>query len=439
MHRESSSLRFRPAVTLLLGFALLSAVPPISASEGADSDRDVWITLGADAFDTLRDRVDLEWVNEPPQELSRRSGVVLTRVDESELATVSNAIHESYQRCPGFIRHTDQATARASLARGTQDVGAPINYTIDHPDRVMQLEAVLDQDEIFSTIEALSTQFNNRFHAHPSGTAAAEWIRDLWLGYAQDRPDVTVELFNHPTTTQPSVILTITGTSLPDEVVVLGGHLDSTAPGNGNPNFSAPGADDDASGIAVISETIRVAMAKGFRPERTVSFMGYAAEEVGLVGSQDIAQTYQDNGTNVVAVLQLDMTAFNGSVEDISLITDNTNAELTAFLGLLLDTYLPDLTWSQSACGFGCSDHAAWNSRGYPAAFTFEARFGQHNQFIHSTSDILSTFGNSAAHAFKFARLASAFLVEIGLDRAEEVFDDSFESGTTDEWTVTTP
>ena len=54
--------------------------------------------------------------------------------------------------------------------------------------------------------------------------------------------------------------------------------------------MDAPGADDDASGIATLTEVIRVALANGWKPKRTVKFMGYAAEEVGLRGSNAIAQ-----------------------------------------------------------------------------------------------------------------------------------------------------
>src|SRR5690606_16105710 len=97
---------------------------------------------------------------------------------------------------------------------------------------------------------------------------------------------------------QSSVVLTIQGQTLPDEIAVLGAHLDSICSRSGTTNGQAncdtgvttaqrraPGADDDASGIAVLTEVLRVVLDNGYRPQRTVKFMGYAAEEVGLVGS----------------------------------------------------------------------------------------------------------------------------------------------------------
>jgi leucyl aminopeptidase len=269
------------------------------------------------------------------------------------------------------------------------------------------------------------------------------WIRDLWLGYAAGRPDVTVELYFHSGTIQPSVILTIEGGELADEVVVLGAHLDSISFNGGNSgsrDYLAPGADDDASGIIVLSEVIRVAMAKNFRPKRTVQFMGYAAEEVGLIGSDEIAAAYQAAGINVVAVQQLDMTAYFGSVEDIGVLSEQwTDPELTTFVTDLIDFYQPELQWVFTACGYGCSDHRSWYVRAYPAAMAFESRFGQHNPAIHTIDDTLATLGHSVDHAYKFARLAVAFMVEIAKESNLDIFADGFESGDTSAWSLVVP
>src|SRR5690606_30756802 len=159
-----------------------------------------------------------------------------------------------------------------------------------------------------------------------------------WEGFAAARPDVTVALYDHGgATPQDSVVLTIPGSTFPDEIVVLGAHEDSTAGGRGgNSNCTAPGADDDASGGARLAEVIRVAIANGYQPIRTVQFMAYAGEEGGLLGSDDIAQDYQNQGRNVVAVFQMDMTGYKGSASDIYLISDWTDSDLNAFVVSLL-------------------------------------------------------------------------------------------------------
>ncbi len=442
--RSAGVARFT-GLTFLLSLALLVGVGPAAAQQppaASSGDYDaVWITLGADAFAAANRAWPRRAVGAGLPSLAEAQGVVLTRLRRDEVDALADQIHQELRRCGGFRQHATLEAGLAELARVAlprRDVET-IPLLIDQPWWVEQVAGAIDEAQILATIGALSTSFNNRYHAHPSGTAAATWIRDLWAGYAAGRPEVTVSLVTHPTTPQPSVILVLPGSTLPDEVVVLGGHLDSTASGSGNPNFLAPGADDNASGIATLSEVVRVALAAGLRPQRSIHVMAYAAEEIGLVGSGDIAADYDAAGVDVVAMLQQDMTDYFGSDEDIALISDYTNATLNAFLVDLLETYQPSLLWTSTACGYGCSDHYSWHSNGYPASFAFEARMGQHNPWIHTTSDTVATLGNSAAHAAKFARLAAAFLVEVGLDGPTALFVDGFESADTSAWSETDP
>lgn len=446
----------RVAMVLFAGLTAGAAGSPVAARAGlaatapaaADSPiagDEVWITLGADAFATAS---RLFVAGPEGLALARAAeveGVVLTRVPRSQLPALSARIHDELRRCGGFFAHESRAEAEAALARLAAASHPPaqlvpeaaLPFAIDRPNEVAALADAVDEAQILATITTLSTAFPNRYHAHPSGTASANWIRDLWAGYAAGRPEITVELYSHGgITPQPSVILTIPGATLAGEVVILGGHQDSTRSSSaclGTPSCIAPGADDDASGIATLSEVLRVALTAGFVPQRTVKFIAYAAEEVGLDGSDDIAADYFAAGVDVVAVLQQDMTGYNGSVEDMALISDFTHPDLTAFLGELLDTYQPGLVWTTTNCGYACSDHASWTSRGYRAAFSFEARMGEHNLLLHSTSDTIATLAGSGAHAAKFARLAAAFLIETTLD-GPGLFSDGFETGDSARW-----
>ncbi|MEK7721682.1 MAG: M20/M25/M40 family metallo-hydrolase, partial [Elusimicrobiota bacterium] len=174
----------------------------------------------------------------------------------------------------------------------------------------------------------------------------------------------------------------------------------------------APGADDNASGIAALTEAIRVIVASGYKPKKTLKFMGYSAEEVGLRGSQDIARAFKLEGAEIEGVIQLDMTNFNGSAEDIFLITDYTNAPQNAFLGSLIRSYT-DYRLGETKCGYACSDHASWTKNGFAASFPFEASFKESNPYIHSARDTLSQSGGHSRHALKFAKLVIAYLVEM--------------------------
>lgn len=70
----------------------------------------------------------------------------------------------------------------------------------------------------------------------------------------------------------------IVGTEMPDEVVMLGGHLDSW--------HAATGATDNAAGVAVMMEAVRILQALGLEPRRTIRVALWTGEEQGLLGSR---------------------------------------------------------------------------------------------------------------------------------------------------------
>ena len=361
---------------------------------------------------------------------ARRDGtgaeLVVSEVDARQLHAVTEFVHRQERRCGGYFAFDTRAEAEAFMRteRSAQAIAAAVaTYTLDNQSTVDRWLPQVQEARIRDNIRSLSG-FQNRYYASASGRSSALWIHDHWRAIAAGRGDVTTELFIACAgcSTQPSVILTIQGTSLRDEVVVLGAHLDSiNASAGGSLSQLAPGADDDASGIAVLTETLRVALASGWRPRRTVKFMGYAAEEVGLRGSNAIAQAYLATGANVVAVLQVDMTNYkSGPVRDMKLITDYSSTALKSFFLQLFDTYLAPRGYTRGTftCGYGCSDHASWTNAGYPAAMMFEA--GDLNgwfPYIHTTSDTLANMGDSAQHSVKFAQFSLAFLGEVAKSR----------------------
>ncbi len=229
---------------------------------------------------------------------------------------------------------------------------------------------------------------------------------------AGSRGDITVEQFTHSKWAQKSVILTIQGSDPSAGTVVLGGHLDSTV-GRTSENTRAPGADDDASGIASLTEALRVMLANNYKPKRTIKFIGYSAEEAGLLGSNEIAKQFRAQNVNVVGVLQLDMTNYKGDAKDIYLITDYTNAAQNSYLQTLAKTYLPELSVGTSVCGYACSDHASWTAQGYRASFPFEADQND-SPYIHTVNDTLANSDRQANHALKFGKLALAYAVDLG-------------------------
>ena len=98
-----------------------------------------------------------------------------------------------------------------------------------------------------------------------------------------------------------NVLAEIPGTDpkIKDEVVLVGGHLDSW--------HSAPGATDNADGAATVLEAARILSTLGARPRRTIRFALWSGEEQGLLGSKAYATRYLDGPANAKARDQFDV------------------------------------------------------------------------------------------------------------------------------------
>ncbi len=370
----------------------------------------VWITVGLDAMNLIRSEFEKRQWMVFSEEDPFNDRVALMYVDENQLVFISQLLHINYGRCGGFMAHASyDAALEASEREVMQDENKlALTYTLDRATEVNTVLSSLNKANIVSTINSLSS-YTNRYYTSTTAVNAANWLKSQWETLAAGRSDISVQLVSH-SWAMPSVMLTITGAHQPQDIVVIGGHLDSI--NSGNTAGVAPGADDDASGIATFTEALRAALANNYKPARTLRFIAYAAEEVGLRGSADIATTAVNNGDNVIGVLQLDMTNYKGSTNDIYLMTDYTNASQNTFVQNLIDTYT-GATRSTGSCGYACSDHASWHNRGFRATMPFESSLSQSNPNIHTANDTLSVSGNDAVHALKFSKLAVAYMIEL--------------------------
>ncbi|AQQ39461.1 MULTISPECIES: M20/M25/M40 family metallo-hydrolase [Burkholderia] len=381
----------------------------------------VWITLGDTAFRQLQ-RIDASAttqysttvdVGKAADGAARRETVHVVEIDDSRLGELARAVHHTRGHGPGYVVHDSFDDARQALQPlpATLAKQAAAAYTVSNVPQIGTWVQQLQASNIVGTITSLSG-FTNRYYTTSHGVAASDWLALQWKQLAGARADITVEQVAHTGFPQKSVILTIRGSDPAAGTVVLGGHLDSTV-GRTTENTRSPGADDDASGIASLTEALRVLLANNYRPKRTIKFVGYAAEEAGLLGSKAIAKQFRTQNANVVGVLQLDMTNYKGDPKDIYLITDYTNAAQNTYVKNLAATYLPELAVGTSQCGYACSDHASWNAQGYPASFPFEADQND-SPYIHTVNDTLENSDRQANHALKFGKLALAYAVDLG-------------------------
>jgi hypothetical protein len=100
-----------------------------------------------------------------------------------------------------------------------------------------------------------------------------------------------------------NVIADLKGSEKPDEVVIVSGHLDSWDLGTG--------ALDDAAGIAVSMQVLKLVKDLGLKPKRTIRFIAYMNEENGLVGGTEYAAEQRANIGKHFAAIESDLGASN--------------------------------------------------------------------------------------------------------------------------------
>lgn len=146
--------------------------------------------------------------------------------------------------------------------------------------------------------------FNARVAALPSLSMAREDVGTIQRLIAAGRtPRVRLDVRNKlgPAFEATNVVGEIVGREQPDELVVVGAHLDS--------NDLGPGALDNAAGCAALMETARAILALGTAPRRTIRFVLFTGEEEGMIGSTAYVARHRAEMDRTVAALIMDVGA----------------------------------------------------------------------------------------------------------------------------------
>ncbi len=108
------------------------------------------------------------------------------------------------------------------------------------------------------------------------------------------------------------------GTDYPNNFIVMSGDIDSRASNTMNYEIDAPGANDNASGMAGTLEAARVLSKYKFK--HSIIYLGLSGEEQGLFGGTGLARYVKEKGWNILGVLNNDMI---GNIEGVNGVIDN--------------------------------------------------------------------------------------------------------------------
>jgi Zn-dependent M28 family amino/carboxypeptidase len=218
-------------------------------------------------------------------------------------------------------------------------------------------------------------------------------IKDL-TQIGASRLNVRTHNFTHEGRSLSNVEATLPGTGLPG-VVLVTAHLDSTGSRQAGYRAStddAPGADDDASGVAAVLSIARALLAmSGSIQRREVRFVLFNAEEHGLIGSRAYAREQAQINARIVAVFQMDMIGFDvnpGRTFELHFgFTPSTGVQQrSAKLAQLISSIVPEVSptlplpqlypnGNQTDPAEGRSDHYSFQREGYAACIVSEDFF----------------------------------------------------------------
>lgn len=225
--------------------------------------------------------------------------------------------------------------------------------------------------------------------------AVAQAAADLEVA-GQGRLQVTLHGFTHVGLPLSNVEAELAGLS--PELVLVTAHLDSTAAFHEpySPDTDpAPGADDDASGMAAVLAIARrfADLASTGQLARTIRFVLFNAEEQGLIGSQAYARRSKARGETIIAVWQMDMIGYNKEEPrsweahagfEASASVEAQSRHLAELIQATAPSVSPNLPPAQiyhsgtipdGDLAAGRSDHAAFQAQGFPAIVVCEDFF----------------------------------------------------------------
>ena len=284
-----------------------------------------------------------------------------------------------FQRMLAFSpcrKRRDEAVGRyASVAAKSKQTDAAVSALITG----------VDASRLEQRIKALSS-FATRWTYSDGVTQVPAWISEQFveIGYAPSQ--VRLQPFDVPGAGLQNNVLCGPPANHAGFVLVCA-HYDSLSE---KPSLNAPGADDNASGVAVLLEVAELLRSVPLR--RGVVFAAFGGEEQGLFGSAACAEIAATEGWRIDVVLNLDMIAYQNPERPNLVIVEydqgnrnpGNDAAAQAF-GLLMAQAAADYTGlAVEHTDIWNSDYMPFEAKGYACVGVYE---GGENPSYHTTTD----------------------------------------------------
>ena len=296
----------------------------------------------------------------------------------------------------------------AQLPRLTRDfpVVTEVNPTI---------QEMLDQvnmDSLEAIVQHLQ-DYQSRIWNSNIAFAASDWIagRMEALGLEVEQQAFNASTWMGSGAAAPNVIGIQRGTLYPDTYVVCGSHFDSFSYEAMFGGGTAPGADDNATGVASVLESARIMTQYEF--EYSIIYCAYGCEEMGLYGSEAYASRCQQEGMDIIGYFNNDMNGYlYGDQIHIDCIYPNSVEPIGTYYMNVGEVYYPELPIRHVNFSSGDSDHTSFNNHGYMGIYPFED-YENHSPYIHTPNDVIGTSVTSFEMSQQYCQMNIACLAEI--------------------------
>lgn len=277
--------------------------------------------------------------------------------------------------------------------------------------------------QLYAHIEQLSVMIGSRnVREYEKIEAAKKYIVTCLRNFGYNP---TLQRYIYKEKEFSNIFVTINGAGNPDETVVVGAHYDTV--------LGTPGADDNASAVAVLLEMCR--MLKDFSPARTLKLVFFVNEEPPLfrseyMGSYVFAREAKAKNENITAMICLEMVGYYGETKGgqtfplplmnliysstpnfIAVVGNIRSRNLVATVGKSLreNSHIPveTLTTVSFVPGVDFSDHRSFWKMGYPAVMITDTAFYR-NPNYHTGRDTIDTLDfNKMSDLLKGVMLAA--------------------------------
>jgi hypothetical protein len=263
-----------------------------------------------------------------------------------------------------------------------------------------------DVHQLYAHVEQLSVHIGSRsLYEYDKIEDAKRYIVSCLenFGYIP-----TLQNYDYDGKIYSNIIISIPGTKYPDETVIIGAHYDTV--------YGTPGADDNASAVAVLLEMCRAL--KNFSPGRTLKLIFFFLEEPPVfrtehMGSYVYAKEAKARNENITSMICLEMVGYytdkkGGQTFPLPLMNMmySTTPDFIAVVGNLRSRNLIDkvknsfitasripvetLTSVSFVPGVDLSDHRSFWKMGYPAVMITDTAFYR-NPNYHTENDTIDT------------------------------------------------